>query len=98
MYQSPCFQVCQKKNWFFYRRRSFSHGCDKQCTVPPEICLRRSSCGNRVAKPSYVCFDNWFPGIERCERESDASCQVELVLVSICCGSVLAVVGLCQVQ
>ena len=54
--------------------------------------------GNRVAKPSYVCFDNWFPGIERCERESDASCQVELVLVSICCGSVLAVVGLCQVQ
>ena len=29
--------------------------------------------------------------------ESDASCQVELVLVSICV-NVLAVVGLCQVQ
>ena len=68
---------------------------DATSSVPPEICLRRSSCGNRVAKPSYVCFDNWFPGIE---SESDASCQVELVLVSICCGSVLAVVGLCQVQ
>ena len=51
---------------------------------------------DRVATPSsYVCFDSWFPGIERCERESDASCQVELVLVSICV-SVLAVVGLCR--
>ena len=55
----------------------------------------RRACNNLYI---YVCFDNWFPGIERCERESDASCQVELVLVSICCGSVLAVVGLCQVQ
>ena len=34
----PCFQLCQKKNLFFYRRRSFV--CDKQCTVPPEICHR----------------------------------------------------------
>ena len=39
----PCFQLCQKKNLFFYRtveagRRSFA--CDKQCTVPPEICHR----------------------------------------------------------
>ena len=31
--------------------------------------------------PSYVCFDNWFPGIERCEHETDASYQVELVSV-----------------
>ena len=79
-----------------------SFGCDKQCTVPPEICLRRSSYdrlepSRNLATPSYyVCFDSWFPGSERCERESDASCQVELVLVSICVNA-LAVAGLCQV-
>ena len=49
-----------------------------------------------VLQPT-VCFDNWFPGSERCECERDASCQVELVLVSICV-NVLAVAGLCQLS
>ena len=41
-------------------------------------------CVRELPSLPYVCFDSWFPGSERCERESDASCQVELVLVSIC--------------
>ena len=36
---SPCFQLCQKKNCFS------RFGCDKQGTVPPEICR---SCGNMI--------------------------------------------------
>ena len=35
----PCFQLCQKKNLFFYRK-TFVCMRDKQCTVPPEICHR----------------------------------------------------------
>ena len=37
----PCFQLCQRKICSFtveVGRRSFA--CDKQCTVPPEICHR----------------------------------------------------------
>ena len=64
-------------------KRSF--GCDKQCRVPPEICLRRSSCGNMIVYDRVATRrhhpTSWFPGSERCER--DASCQVELVLVSM---------------
>ena len=46
----------------------------------------------------FVLIAGFLVGIERCERESDASCQVELVLQVSICVSVLAVVGLCQVQ
>ena len=75
----------------------FSSVKRKICSFTVEVGRRSFACDKQCTITYYVCFDSWFAGIERCERESDASCQVELVLVSICV-SVLAVVGLCQVQ